>query len=127
MKIFRIGLLSLVGFVAAFLIFSYGVLKGRDGLEFSLENTQGELAFHHFNNYSRLIEDIGNGCAESAIEKLEFYIYVQKMLMAEIIQDSDFKNLKVYIQLRDSHLLDNLMSLEVDWDRSLILHGCPKN
>lgn len=108
--------------------FFLGANLSRKSIARSIEQLQAELSFAHLDNYRDLQSYFLSGCKTRVESMLEFVIHEQKMLMAEYVQNNvineKFEN---YITLRDSNLIEELRSYEVDWSKEWKLPSCKQD
>jgi peptidoglycan hydrolase CwlO-like protein len=114
-------------FSAIIASFFLGANLSKKAIARSIEQLQAELSFGHLKMYSDIQSDLKSNCRSRADSRLEFVINEQKMRMAEYVQNNVIdKKFEDYITLRDSNLIEELRSYEVDWSKEWILPNCKK-
>ena len=90
----------------------------------SVHGMQAKLAFRHFTAYEEVRAYVHSGCASQAIERLDFLIDQQKMLMAEYIQEWNDVEFEEYVSSRYLGLIEDLRRYDIDWSKELIVTRC---
>lgn len=93
----------------------------------SIYGVQANLSFGHLKSYEEIYSYLDSDCKSQAMEKLEFLIDGQKMLMAEYVQSTYDKKFEEYVSLRNSGLIEELRHYRVNWDKVLTTDGCKEN
>lgn len=106
--------------------FLFGWDASKRGVAKSVERMQAELSFAHLKVYRDIKSDFMSGCKPRVESRLEHAIDEQKMLMAEYVQSVSDESFKDYINMRDKGLIEELISYEVNWDKTWILPDCSK-
>jgi len=121
MKKTIVVILLIFALIASFLL---GANITKTQIEKSADQMQAELSFGHLDTYQNLQSDILSECMSRAKSRLEFAIDEQKMLMAEYVQSIRNEDFEKYINIRDSDLIQELLSYEVNWKKTWPLPDC---
>ena len=121
MKKTIVVILLIFGLIASFLL---GANITKNQIAKSADQMQAELSFGHLDTYHNVQSDILSGCMLRAKSRLEFVIDEQKMLMAEYVQSIRNIEFENYINKRNGKLIQELLSYEVNWDKTWTLPDC---
>lgn len=104
--------------------FFLGAYFSNRGMTQSVLRMQAELNFAHLQIYNELQKDHQAGCKNRVASRLEFIINEQKLLMAEYVQEYNDQQFEDYINLRDSDLISELQSYDINWNKVWSLPDC---
>ena len=116
-----VGLGVLFLTIAAYVV---GVRVGGQGFGMALYQSQGELAYGHWERYELINSYIANECFAEAKKQAEFSIAEQKALLWELVNTFNSKAVEEYIASRNGGLLNELQSFKPNWDEQAVIADC---